>query len=55
MRMDKITINGVDVSVSPKTLKRIETIARRMEITFSEAVSFCLERSIDLDKKNARR
>lgn len=42
----RININGTSVEVSAETYKRIEKIASAKKMTFTEAVSFCLEKVI---------
>lgn len=44
--MKTILINGESVKVSIETYKRIEKTASEKDITFSEAISFLLEKVI---------
>lgn len=39
-----VNINGVDVEISPKVYKRIESVARDRKISIPEAISFCLQK-----------
>lgn len=45
--MRQIKINDTVVEVTPKTYRKIETLASAKQMTFAEAVFYCLKRSID--------
>lgn len=42
--MRTIMINGTKVKVTPATYRKIEAIASRKKLTFSEAISYCLKK-----------
>lgn len=44
--MMTITINGTEVEVSASVYARIEKLAQEKNLTFAQAVSFCLEKVI---------